>query len=128
MQSKKKLLVILFPIAWMALIYYLSSLQDPAKTTGFPFEINDKTMHFIFYGVLGGLVWNVVRFYRKDKLIGYTALICGIYGLSDELHQIFVPGRSCDILDLLADILGAVIISTIVSLIWRTKNERKSRN
>lgn len=129
MQSKKKMLYSLLPFAWMAFIYYLSALEDPFKTTGFTFEINDKVMHFIFYGVLGGLVWNALRFFYTNKgLIFYTTLICAIYGLTDEIHQLFVPRRSFDLLDLTADIMGAIIISTIINQIWRMKNERQSRN
>ena len=118
----------MLPFAWMALIYYLSALEDPFETTGFAFEINDKVMHFIFYGVLGGLVWNALRFYINKGLIFYTILICALYGLTDEIHQRFVPERDFNLLDLTADIMGAIIISTIINQIWRMKNERQSRN
>lgn len=70
-----------------------------------------KIAHFGLFMVLGVLVFFLCRTYRVcfripgDVSWGITTL----YALSDEIHQYFVPGRSCQITDVLIDSLGAVV-------------------
>jgi VanZ family protein len=45
----------------------------------------------------------------NKKYILYSLLICLIYSISDEVHQIFVPGRSGEVFDVLIDTLGSFI-------------------
>jgi VanZ family protein len=87
-----------------------------------PFEIPDvshfdKLLHFVGYGVMG------ILFYRtylagwpqalKRTLIWASVISTALYGLSDEIHQYFVPARSADLLDWLADTVGAAVGTVI---------------
>ncbi len=68
-------------------------------------------MRLVAYAIMGQLVWRSFgHFVQKPWLL---ALCCvgfsGLYGLSDEIHQFYVPGRSADPYDLIADISGAAI-------------------
>lgn len=68
-----------------------------------------KNAHFFTYFVLGILVLNA---FRRSGVIGYRSLvlallICTLYAISDEVHQLFVPGRGGQVQDVIIDSLGA---------------------
>jgi VanZ family protein len=76
------------------------------------------------YAVLGGLLvlalQQQTRFpflERKARLA--SAVLGSFYGMTDELHQLFVPGRTCDVWDWTADTLGVVLGIVIVPRLWR---------
>lgn len=98
-----KILSTLAVIAYMALIFYLSSI--PLE---FP-EIIDRldptkfSLHVIEYSVLGFLLLNLNKNFRLSILIGT------FYGISDEIHQYFVPFRAMSFFDVLADVIGVMI-------------------
>lgn len=83
-----------------------------------------KSAHFSVYLVLGILVYRALTKskYRNKKFI--TALIiCVIYATTDELHQLFVPGRGGQIKDVFIDSMGAFIGITISELICRVMSK-----
>jgi len=91
----------------MAAIFGLSSMPEPPSPPG----LDDKTQHFAAYAGLGLVT---LRATSGATLAGLGAgpavtawAIATAYGVSDEYHQRFVPGRSQDVLDLRADALGA---------------------
>lgn len=53
------------------------------------------------------------NFLTKTPVL-WSALICIVYGATDEFHQYFVPNRSAEVQDWLADIFGAVIAAFII--------------
>ena len=67
--------------------------------------------HSFCYLVLSLLTVNLLYLLRirNWKALFYTIIFCIIYSLSDEIHQIFVPGRAFQIIDLTNDALGAII-------------------
>ena len=69
-----------------------------------------KTAHFAEYAALGFLLASVfVSFGLKTKLNVPISFIIGVlYAVSDEIHQYFVPGRSCQISDMLLDSAGVI--------------------
>ena len=73
------------------------------------FPLRDKGVHFLEYGALAFLVAHAVRVTWPDARDAFWVALwlSASLGLSDELHQAYVPGRSADALDLLADTLGA---------------------
>ena len=95
-------------LAWAALIFTFSSFS---KLPAPPGELTDKHAHFIVYGVFGALVvWGLTdRAPGRTtwRMVATTAVVALLYGLSDELHQSFVPGREPSGLDLAADVAGA---------------------
>jgi VanZ family protein len=99
----------------MGALFYASSLPgDRIHLPLFPFS--DKLVHFLVYAVLGAAI--ALRFDLRRRLTGLPAdlresavdlkgLAAGmIYGISDEIHQLFVPMRLFGAGDLAADFLG----------------------
>jgi VanZ family protein len=100
----------------MVAIFGASSIPDLQAS---PAGLSDKTVHALVYGLLGALVLRAVA---RAEWAGVTlvavltaALISGLYGVTDELHQSFVPGRSIEALDMVADAAGA---SGAAGVIW----------
>lgn len=93
------------------------------------FDIGDKFNHFFAYLILGAMLYTALlaqNKYEKLKLkpFIYSLAIVSLYGLLDEVHQIFIPGRSAEFLDWLADFLGALSgISIIRYLLSRYKSK-----
>ena len=88
------------PLAWAALIFWASSRQS----TGVDLRDGmDKFAHFGVYSVLGLLLALAAR--SPAVVIALGAL----YGISDEVHQMFVPGRTAELADWFADVLGVLV-------------------
>ncbi len=90
-------------------IFLVSSM--PKAPTLPSFAGADKGLHFAAYA---GLAFLCARAYRRRwpglsawGLGNLSLLSAALYGLSDEIHQGFVPGRTADPWDWLADTLGA---------------------
>jgi VanZ family protein len=74
----------------------------------------DKVIHFFEYGLLSFLASQAFRT-LDYKILQKLSLFCGamfaiIFGISDEFHQYFVPGRCASFFDLLADACGAISV------------------
>ena len=102
-------------VIYAAGIFIASSISHPPLPEG----VSDKSLHGAAYG---GLAIVVLRAVAGAELAGVTGatsfstiVLATLYGASDEAHQFFVPGRTCDWHDLLADAAGA---ATGVALIW----------
>jgi len=111
---------------WALLILALSSipnLSSPAAT----FRITDKIAHIIEYGILGCLLAYARLPSRSGESRGRIAavIIMGIlFGCLDELYQSFIPGRSTDPFDVMADAVG--VFGGL--LLWRTYRRRNLRS
>ena len=82
-----------------------------------------KCAHFILFLVLGVLVLMLVESYKESKQLAivFAALICLAYGVSDELHQLFVAGRDGNFTDVMIDFCGSVSGIVILKLIRKIK-------
>lgn len=83
---------------------------------------NDKLLHLAGYALLGALFMRAFRTYpiKNKRMIIMLSIICAsFYGLTDEIHQSFVPSRNADIFDVLADTLGSVLGVTFYYLTGR---------
>jgi VanZ family protein len=94
----------------MAFIFAASSIPDLGPLPG---GLSDKSGHSIGYALLGALL---LRALARGSLRGVTwrsglvsIAFATLYGVSDEFHQSFVPGRSPDRYDVLADCIGAAL-------------------
>ena len=65
-----------------------------------------KIAHFTEYFILGILIFLCFKEYN-NKNVYLMILICFLYAVSDELHQLIVPGRDCNITDVLIDTFGS---------------------
>lgn len=80
-----------------------------------------KTAHATEYAILGILAFQVFQKKRYRK----SLLTAACYAATDEFHQLFVPGRSGQVTDVMIDTCGAAIGLLLVFLIW-TIRQRKS--
>jgi len=95
-------------IFWALAITLVSSIPN-LTAPGENITLNDKLAHFTEYFILSAaLAHGIIRAGRSRGILIPTVLICIAFGAIDELHQSFVPGRTMELLDLLADSVGAV--------------------
>lgn len=104
------------PMALCAVIFIQSSFPTPHMGPSFP--LKDKVLHMLAYGLLSVLCFRACRVTWPDRLSLFQMLLVStlfavLYGLSDELHQAFVPARHADGYDLLADFVGGILGGTI---------------
>lgn len=92
-------------IFYSLLIIYLS--HQPHLDLG-PSAPSDKVLHFLEFFGYALLLLRVLALYKIKHRKIITIVASTIYGISDELHQFFIPGRDCSLSDVLIDILGAV--------------------
>jgi VanZ family protein len=101
-------------VGQMAVIFAASSIPDLGPLPG---GLSDSSGHSIGYAMLGALL---LRGLAGGRLSGVTwrraiaaVVLATLYGVSDEAHQSFVPGRFPDRFDVLADCVGASIAATL---------------
>lgn len=125
----------LLVVLWMGIVVFLSSqpasesreiskgvtekvietVERVAPNRAESIQISDihfyvrKNAHLFAYALLGFLLINALRrsgvFGRKSIMI--ALFLCAFFAISDEIHQVFVPGRSGEVRDVFIDILGA---------------------
>lgn len=83
-----------------------------------------KVAHFTLYAIGGFFCLLYINIYEIDdkKKIGYSVITCFVYSVSDEIHQIFVPGRAGMITDVIIDTMGVVTGVCICLLIIKVIN------
>ena len=104
---------------YCGLIFYLSSLQASEIPAPSLFQfIGDKNIHAIEYAILAVLCYRAFRRAAGPWAARYALVLSVIaavaYGLTDEIHQVFVPTRDPSFLDLWADLIGASIGAGLV--------------
>ena len=114
-------------VLWMGVIFAFSSREDVPKPPGFSLDVTSVAGHLSVYAVLAALAWwalgGLVRSPRQRMAAAFCIAI--LYGLSDEWHQSFVPGRTPDAWDLVVDAIGAMIgIAVATGLTRRGGRER----
>lgn len=82
-----------------------------------------KMAHFTIYMILGILVTLLVREYNISfyKCLFISLLVCLLYSISDEIHQLFVMGRSGEIKDVFIDTSGSFIGIFVFNKIFKKK-------
>jgi VanZ family protein len=115
-------------IGFSAAIYWSSSQSQPP---GIDLSA-DYLMHFFAFGLYS---WTIilgitVGFQRQLTLYKIVAafLIVTAYGLLDEFHQSFVPGRTASFQDVLADALGALVFLLVAVLVLRRFRSEEGRS
>lgn len=145
----KKMISYLLLITWLFLIFYLSNQPgdisggESSNIIYHSFEfiynifhiptthLNDvveilhnpirEFMHFLEYLVLGLLVMNVLKQNKiSENVILISIMFCFIYAITDEIHQIFIPGRTFEYLDISLDTLGSILGSILgYQIFWK---------
>ena len=112
-------------LAYAGVIFYLSSRTWP-NAPSFPYA--DKIAHIILYTGFGGLVlWSLrkTRFRGNSYIYAVAIILSTSYGLSDEVHQLFIPGREFSIFDLMADAVGSAIGVLVVTKLATLASKEK---
>lgn len=80
-----------------------------------------KGAHLSIYFLLGFLVISLLKEYvsLQPKHIFYAFLFCFLYACSDEVHQLFVPGRSGSIIDVGIDSMGSIFGILFYSVLYK---------
>ena len=103
---------------YAGLIFYLSAQSHPEEHVPFVTHFSDKVLHAIEYAVLGALCYRALcgsgQTVWRQQAIPAAILLASLYGLSDEVHQAFVPFRDANWLDWVADTVGAAIGVTVM--------------
>lgn len=150
--NKKSIFLLVLTILWMGLIFFFSSQpaddsaylssgvvkmllgfldgifngNPPQFITGIFFNGDHfirKAGHFTEYFILGILVYSFIRSAVFKRVLGISLSVCLLYAVSDEIHQIFVPGRGPSPADVLLDFSAAV--AGIVLFICMAKLSRR---
>ncbi len=107
-------------LLWLALIFFMSSQQRLLDIkNGADEKLFYKSAHFLAYAVLTWLWWRALSPRREITwpLLTAALALTVLYGISDEIHQLYVPGRIGRVADVLFDIAGG--LAMILWLRWR---------
>jgi len=144
MKTVKKALPWLLVVLWMMIIFWFShqpALESANLSSGISQMVIDvlekmipslsidiegfhhfirKNAHFFIYLILGLLVDNGLRSsgVKGYSRFGLAVIICVLYAVSDEIHQLFIPGRAGQIRDVLID-SGGALTGVCLGLVWR---------
>lgn len=135
MKNKRKLIYWFLLIIWMIGIFVMSnqpanisdSQSERVISIFFTIGINinsifgqfanfavRKCAHFLEYMILALLAFNVIKLYfNMKKVIIITILFVFMYACSDEIHQLFIPGREGAIRDVIIDSIGGITMLLI---------------
>lgn len=153
-QTILRIISIIFVLAWMVTVFMLSHqiAEDSSKTSSnfitviiklFNKDIEQeqletimlkvetivrKLAHFVLY-TLGGMLITIMfinfkEYITKTKIASF--LLGATYAITDEIHQLFIPGRSGEIRDVLIDSTGILLGVFIIYLLMRIKGMFKS--
>ena len=123
---KKKIISIVMLITWAGLIFYLSNQpsQVSGKVSGDMIKsvlsVSEATfnlihnplresMHAVEFLIFALLLFNVLHNFNVKSVYIHCILISIVCSILDETHQLYVPGRAFEILDLILDSIGIII-------------------
>ena len=122
-------------VAWACFIFFMSSnsgsdlneggsivahiyqalKQLQTQILGPGSDLMNSIAHFCEYTVFGVLLTNALRCHMPLRRACLIAIACAsLYGVTDEIHQLFVPDRSCDPVDWIVDTCGGAL-GTIIA-------------
>lgn len=140
------ILLVLFVLAWMFLIFSFSSQNSSSSlrtSDKFLYKVVEvikghkltavervrikkkyvffirKCAHFFLYFILGGLIYVLLSIIIKSpiKPVILAILASFIYACTDEFHQLFVPGRTSAIFDIMVDTCGSMLAIALILFI-----------
>lgn len=108
----------LTPVVVVSIAFFIASSMPAPQPPDLGLDWQDKIFHttaFFFYGLcvqFAVLGWNVSMSNRRACV--YVLLIGVAYGISDEVHQAYVPSRMAEVADAIADAVGVVLSTTLL--------------
>lgn len=104
-------------VGYMLLIHAESSMSNPPEPPG----VSDKLLHFGAFAVLALLSLRALAGARWRRVTPWTLIGCVVitllYGIKDEWHQLYTPGRTSDVMDVAADLSGG-LVAAVVAGAW----------
>lgn len=102
------------PLLWAGVIVFSTSMP----TSVMPRQISpyDKALHFSMYAVLAALLTRYVMERGSWRLLVLAVVAVAAFGAVDEWHQRFIPGRSTELADWVADTLGGAVGTLAMAL------------
>ena len=89
-----------------------------------------KSAHIIAYFILGILMYRAlcitIHRWRARTVASLALLSCSLYAVTDEIHQLFVPGRSGELRDVMIDSIAALVGVGLCAWMMRWRSLRKS--
>jgi VanZ family protein len=118
----KRAFFLLPALLYMGLIFWLSSRPAPESLQTWPTLWGLKAVHLVEYAILCALwLWGLAHAtrwsFRRVALI--AALLTFLWGVSDELHQSCVPGRTARVTDALTNLVAALLAAGGAGLVRR---------
>ena len=143
MKSGKAFFYWMLVVVWMGVIFFFSSktsgssdqqsysvieiINQVFSNVGLKIQLAAENWNFVIrklahmseYAVLSALLYMAFlsSVLSKKKVTVYSLLVCIIYAVTDEIHQIFIDGRTGKISDVGVDVIGGLIGVTIMFLI-----------
>lgn len=147
-QNKKFALVsLVLAVILMCVIFYLSNQPDYQSEElsqslvtrilhWFHINVSElfvrKTAHVGEYALLAFLLSNTFYNFSVKRWCLFSTVIAVLYACSDEIHQLFIPGRSGEVLDVIIDtsgaILGVLIYLSVLKIIKSVRRRKNVRN
>jgi VanZ family protein len=104
------------PLAWAGVILLGTSL--PSAIVPRQVSVVDKVLHFTIYAVLAALLSNAgADVFGRWRSAALAVLVAVPFAAADEWHQRFIPGRSTELADWYADVLGAALGALAVAIL-----------
>lgn len=121
--TRVRRLMVLLTASWAAVIFVASSVPGGGVPSGF-----GGVAHYVEYAVFGALVRLTLatRAGRMEPVLSATAA-SSAYGVTDEIHQAFVPMRTPDPVDWIIDTAGALSGAWLATVCLRTIRARRNR-
>jgi len=112
-------------ILWACLIMTATSIPGSPDREPFPIPEADKAVHLLMYAGLGFLSMRRAWIVRREWSESHGSRVCfaagALFASLDEIHQRFIPYRSCSAADLMADLTGLAIGIAVVWLVPRAR-------
>ena len=137
----KKIIKWALLLSWMIIIFLLSHQPYSGETTHSIVEkvlpvldkesintinfIIRKLAHFTEYFILTHLLYSLLKEYSKDKrkIIIISIAICLLYAITDEIHQLYIPGRTAKLKDIMIDTTGGIFYIALLKIKELIKKE-----
>ena len=147
----KKILSLVLLITWMITIFVFSHQQGTGssktseKVSEFIVNVCDireqlsneekneligiinpiirKVAHLTIYTIGGFLLINLIHIQKDRKEIFYSGIVGVLYAITDEIHQLFISGRTGHFTDVLIDMIGVILACLIYIFITYKKRE-----
>lgn len=111
-------------VLWAGGILVATSIPGSALPPMSPFAGADKVVHFAMYGVLAVLVGRAIAM-GEGRNVWMALAVIALMAAGDEWHQQWIPGRSADVHDWMADVAGAIVGFTYTYMA-RPRRERRT--